>query len=176
MPPTSSIFLKEPRRYVFLEDRLELSFNQYEGGPYTVEIPYDRLRPLLRVDGLVLTLRSHMSRSVSCSCRHLRQPAIRLRAGDGRADVRSAAPSMCRVRSPGTLNRNIVGAGDIGRQLEQSLDNLAAALASVGATLDQGGRAQPLHQAKPHAVRARRSAPRSGRSSATIRHARPGLA
>ena len=45
--------LKEPRRYVFLEDRLELSFNQYEGGPYTVEIPYDRLRPLLRVDGLV---------------------------------------------------------------------------------------------------------------------------
>ena len=26
--------LKEPRRYVFLEDRLELSFNQYEGGPY----------------------------------------------------------------------------------------------------------------------------------------------
>ena len=45
--------LKEPRRYVFLEDRLELSFNQYEGGPYTVEIPYDRLRALLRVDGPV---------------------------------------------------------------------------------------------------------------------------
>jgi hypothetical protein len=45
--------LKEPRRYVFLEDRLELSFNQYEGGPYTVEVSYDRLRALLRVDGPV---------------------------------------------------------------------------------------------------------------------------
>lgn len=51
--PNLADFLKEPRRYVFLEDRLELSFNQYEGGPYTVEIPYDRLRPLLRVDGPV---------------------------------------------------------------------------------------------------------------------------
>lgn len=36
-------------------------------------------------------------------------------------------------------DRNIVGEGDIGRQLEQSLDNLAAALASVGASLDQVG-------------------------------------
>ena len=36
-------------------------------------------------------------------------------------------------------DQNIVGRGDIGRQLEKSLDNLAAALASVGATLDQVG-------------------------------------
>jgi enamine deaminase RidA (YjgF/YER057c/UK114 family) len=36
-------------------------------------------------------------------------------------------------------DRNIVGPGDIGRQLEKSLDNLGAALASVGATLDQVG-------------------------------------
>ena len=36
-------------------------------------------------------------------------------------------------------DQNIVGPGDIGRQLEKSLDNLAAALASVGATLDQVG-------------------------------------
>src|SRR6266487_2962928 len=36
-------------------------------------------------------------------------------------------------------DQNIVGAGDIGRQLEKSLENLAAALASVGATLDQVG-------------------------------------
>jgi enamine deaminase RidA (YjgF/YER057c/UK114 family) len=36
-------------------------------------------------------------------------------------------------------DRNIVGPGDIGRQLEKSLDNLDAALASVGATLDQVG-------------------------------------
>ncbi len=34
---------------------------------------------------------------------------------------------------------NIVGAGDIGRQLRKSLENLAAALGSVGATLDQVG-------------------------------------
>jgi len=38
-----------------------------------------------------------------------------------------------------TADRGIVGAGDIGRQLEKSLDNLATALASVGATLDQVG-------------------------------------
>jgi enamine deaminase RidA (YjgF/YER057c/UK114 family) len=37
------------------------------------------------------------------------------------------------------VDQNIVGPGDIGRQLEKSLDNLAAALASVGATLDQVG-------------------------------------
>jgi enamine deaminase RidA (YjgF/YER057c/UK114 family) len=35
--------------------------------------------------------------------------------------------------------QNIVGPDDIGRQLEKSLDNLGAALASVGATLDQVG-------------------------------------
>jgi enamine deaminase RidA (YjgF/YER057c/UK114 family) len=36
-------------------------------------------------------------------------------------------------------DENIVGAGDIGRQLEKSLENLAVALASAGATLDQVG-------------------------------------
>src|SRR5262245_32319506 len=36
-------------------------------------------------------------------------------------------------------DQKIVGAGDIGRQLEQSLQNLAVALESVGATLDQVG-------------------------------------
>lgn len=36
-------------------------------------------------------------------------------------------------------DRKLVGAGDIGRQLEKSLANLAVALASVGATLDQVG-------------------------------------
>lgn len=35
--------------------------------------------------------------------------------------------------------QNIVGAGDIGRQLAKSLENLATALRSVGATLDQVG-------------------------------------
>jgi enamine deaminase RidA (YjgF/YER057c/UK114 family) len=36
-------------------------------------------------------------------------------------------------------DQNIVGAGDIGRQLEKSLENLAVALQSVGAKLDQVG-------------------------------------
>jgi enamine deaminase RidA (YjgF/YER057c/UK114 family) len=36
-------------------------------------------------------------------------------------------------------HRNVVGADDIGRQLEKSLANLAAALASVGAKLDEVG-------------------------------------
>lgn len=36
-------------------------------------------------------------------------------------------------------DRKIVGAGDIGRQLEKSLENLGAALAAVGASLDQVG-------------------------------------
>jgi enamine deaminase RidA (YjgF/YER057c/UK114 family) len=36
-------------------------------------------------------------------------------------------------------DQKIFGLGDIGRQLEKSLDNLAAALASVGASLDQVG-------------------------------------
>ena len=36
-------------------------------------------------------------------------------------------------------DRKIVGQGDIGRQLAKSLENLATALASVGANLDQVG-------------------------------------
>src|SRR5215203_5289663 len=36
-------------------------------------------------------------------------------------------------------DQNIVGVGDIGRQLEKSLENLATALRSAGATLDQVG-------------------------------------
>lgn len=36
-------------------------------------------------------------------------------------------------------DRKIVGVGDIARQLRKSLENLAVALASVGATLDQVG-------------------------------------
>ena len=36
-------------------------------------------------------------------------------------------------------DQNIVGARDIGRQLAKSLENLAVALASAGATLDQVG-------------------------------------
>ena len=55
--PNLADMLKDPRRYVFVEDHLELSFAPQEGGPYTVEIPYDRLRSMLRVDGPVPRLR-----------------------------------------------------------------------------------------------------------------------
>ena len=46
-------------------------------------------------------------------------------------------------------DQKIVGAGDIGRQLEKSLENLATALASVGATLDQVGSLR-LHIRQSH--------------------------
>lgn len=49
--PNLRDLLKNPSRYVFLEDGLELSFNRYEGGPHTLDVPYERLRPLLRPDG-----------------------------------------------------------------------------------------------------------------------------
>lgn len=50
--------------------------------------------------------------------------------------------------------QRIVGAGDIGRQLRKSLENLAVALASVGASLDQVGalrlyiRQRHMHEGK----------------------------
>ena len=37
------------------------------------------------------------------------------------------------------IGRNVIGAGDIGRQLSKSLENLSVALGSVGANLDQVG-------------------------------------
>jgi uncharacterized protein len=49
--------LREPGRYLFRDDDvLEIIFNTYEvgsyvAGPYSVEIPYDRLRRLFRPDG-----------------------------------------------------------------------------------------------------------------------------
>jgi len=43
--------LQDPRRYAFLDDRLELSFGQDEGGPFTLEVSYDVLKPFLRPDG-----------------------------------------------------------------------------------------------------------------------------
>lgn len=47
-------------------------------------------------------------------------------------------------------DQNVVGAGDIGRQLSKSLENLGVALASVGAKLDQVGSVAALHQTKPY--------------------------
>lgn len=45
-------------RFCWQADRLQVYFNQYEvgpysSGPYTVDIPYSRLKPLLRAGGLV---------------------------------------------------------------------------------------------------------------------------
>ena len=56
-------------------------------------------------------------------------------------------------------DQRIVGAGDIGRQLEQSLDNLAAALASAGATLDQVGALRLYIRQEPYGRGHRLSAP-----------------
>lgn len=50
--------LVEPHRYCWRADKLEVIFNAYDVGPYSsgafeVDIPYARLRPLLRADGPV---------------------------------------------------------------------------------------------------------------------------
>jgi enamine deaminase RidA (YjgF/YER057c/UK114 family) len=58
--------------------------------------------------------------------------------------------------------QRIVGAGDIGRQLEKSLENLAAALASVGTTLDRvGGLRLYIKQSHMHEGKAISSALRA---------------
>ena len=50
--------LGEANRYCFRRGKLEVVFNAYDVGPYsagayTVDIPYDRLKPMLRADGPV---------------------------------------------------------------------------------------------------------------------------
>ena len=55
-PANLAKLLRESRRYCYRHGKLELIFNAYEvgpyvSGPYEVEIPYDRLKPLLRTDG-----------------------------------------------------------------------------------------------------------------------------
>jgi uncharacterized protein len=55
-PAKLAELLKEPGRYLFKKNELVLIFNRYEVGPYVngeyeVEIPYARLKPLLRPDG-----------------------------------------------------------------------------------------------------------------------------
>ncbi|WP_421998028.1 lysozyme inhibitor LprI family protein [Reyranella sp.] len=49
--PKLADMLKDTGRYIFLDDRLELSFNQYEGGPFTLTVPYEQLKTFLRPDG-----------------------------------------------------------------------------------------------------------------------------
>ena len=55
-PKNLAKLLGDAGRYCYRRSKLELIFNSYDVGPYsagayTVEIPYDRLRPVLRVDG-----------------------------------------------------------------------------------------------------------------------------
>jgi uncharacterized protein len=54
--------LKEQDRYVYGKDHLSVIFNRYDVGPYVVgdynvDIPYARLKPLLRADGPLSSLR-----------------------------------------------------------------------------------------------------------------------
>ena len=55
-PENMNKMLAEARRYCWLSRHLEVVFNAYDvgpyaAGPYQVEIPYDRLKPMLRPDG-----------------------------------------------------------------------------------------------------------------------------
>ena len=58
-PANLAKLLREARHYCYRRGKLELIFNAYEvgpcaSGPYAVEIPYDRLKPLLRADGPIV--------------------------------------------------------------------------------------------------------------------------
>jgi Endoribonuclease L-PSP len=69
-------------------------------------------------------------------------------------------------------DQNIIGAGDIGCQLEKSLENLAVALQSVSAKLDQVGALRLfIKQARRQSHQRRTQG-----NSATRRPVRPGLA
>ena len=55
-PKNLAKLLKEPEHYCWRAGKLEMIFNAYEVGPYVsgpfeVDIPYQRLKPLLRADG-----------------------------------------------------------------------------------------------------------------------------
>ena len=146
--PNLADILKQPHRYVFLEDRLEISFNQYEGGPYTVEIPYDRLAAVAarRWTGAAIGGDEPIA---GRSRRAVRQPAIRLCASGRRADA---------VRP----RRACVGSGRLGcrpehrrtgryRPSARAEPRQPRGRAGLGRRLARSGRrAQPLHQAKPH--------------------------
>jgi hypothetical protein len=72
-------------------------------------------------------------------------------------------------------DRNVVGGNDIGRQLEKSLENLATALASVGASLDQVG-ALRLYIKQSHIHEGGAISSVLKATSATIRRVRHGSA
>ena len=55
-PANLAKLLSESGRYCWTAQGLELVFNAYDvgpyaSGPYEVNIPYDRLKPILRADG-----------------------------------------------------------------------------------------------------------------------------
>ncbi len=60
-PDNLAKLLRDSRRYSFYKDKLTLIFNRYDigpyvVGPYNVDIPADRLKPLLRADGPLAAL------------------------------------------------------------------------------------------------------------------------
>lgn len=55
-PANLTKLMTDPARWLFKANGLQILFNAYDvgsyaGGPYTVDIPYDRIRSLLRADG-----------------------------------------------------------------------------------------------------------------------------
>lgn len=55
-PASLAKLLSEANRYCWIDKHLEVIFNAYEvgpyaAGPYQVDIPYDRLKPILRANG-----------------------------------------------------------------------------------------------------------------------------
>ena len=57
-PESMNKMLRENARYCWLPGHLEIVFNAYDvgsyaAGPYYVDLPYDRLKPMLRADGPV---------------------------------------------------------------------------------------------------------------------------
>ncbi|MCA0304061.1 MAG: DUF3298 domain-containing protein [Proteobacteria bacterium] len=55
-PESMNKMLRENARFCWLPKHLEIVFNQYDvgsyaAGPYFVDLPYDRLKPMLRADG-----------------------------------------------------------------------------------------------------------------------------
>jgi len=55
-PASLAKLLSDPNRYCWTDKHLEVVFNSYDVGPYAagayqVEIPYDKLKPILRTDG-----------------------------------------------------------------------------------------------------------------------------
>ena len=152
------------QRYVFLEDRLELSFDQYEGGPYAVEIPYDRFGRCCAPMDLCRD-----ERIAGRSQRAVRQPTLRLCTVAVVPTPFGRAVSVGQVAWMPTRNRRT---GRYWPSAREEPRHLAAALASFSASLDQIG-ALRLYIKQSHMGEGTAISAALRRSSATTRRARP---